>query len=43
VAATGLDVDITMGSSPSAVTVALPAGTYGRPGLTLTESWINKG
>ncbi|WP_433212556.1 FtsX-like permease family protein [Microtetraspora malaysiensis] len=43
VAATGLDVDITMGSSPSAVTVELPAGAYGRPALTLKEGWVGKG
>ncbi|MGP4103735.1 FtsX-like permease family protein [Nonomuraea sp. KM90] len=43
VAATGLDVDITMGSSPSPVTVALPKGAYGRPALALQEGWVNKG
>ncbi|MEV4082669.1 FtsX-like permease family protein, partial [Nonomuraea fuscirosea] len=43
VAATGLDVDITMGSSPSPVTVALPEGAYGRPALALREEWVNKG
>ena len=40
--ATGLDVDITAGSSPTTVTIALPAGTYGRPALTLDESWVRK-
>ncbi|MCW2877075.1 MAG: hypothetical protein JWQ95_1175 [Sphaerisporangium sp.] len=43
VSATGLDVDITMGSSPSPVTVDLPAGAYGRPALTLREGWVEKG
>ncbi|WP_188189985.1 FtsX-like permease family protein [Nonomuraea sp. SYSU D8015] len=43
VAATGLEVDITMGASPSTVTVALPAGSYGRPPLTLQEGWVGKG
>ncbi|SCF17340.1 FtsX-like permease family protein [Micromonospora viridifaciens] len=36
---TGLDVDITLGSSPAPQTVALPAGSFGRPALRLTESW----
>ncbi|GII01189.1 FtsX-like permease family protein [Planobispora takensis] len=43
VAATGLEVDITLGSSPSPVTVELPAGSYGRPALTLEEDWVDKG
>jgi putative ABC transport system permease protein len=43
IAATGLDVDITLGSSLSPQTVELPAGKFGRPELTLTESWIRKG
>ncbi|GGK64195.1 hypothetical protein Sme01_25880 [Sphaerisporangium melleum] len=43
VAATGLDVDITLGSSPTPVTVDLPAGSYGRPALTVKEGWVNKG
>ncbi|MFG2108752.1 FtsX-like permease family protein [Micromonospora chersina] len=37
--ATGLDVDITLGSSPAPQTVALPAGSFGRPELRLTENW----
>ncbi|MFI0944311.1 FtsX-like permease family protein [Streptomyces sp. NPDC021020] len=41
--ATGLEVDITMGSSPSPVTVADPAGKYGRPALRLDEMWSKKG
>ncbi|GIJ80126.1 FtsX-like permease family protein [Micromonospora phaseoli] len=36
---TGLDVDITLGSSPAPQTVELPAGSFGRPGLRLTENW----
>ncbi|WP_349880323.1 FtsX-like permease family protein [Micromonospora sp. HUAS YX12] len=37
--ATGLDVDITLGSSPAPQTVELPAGAFGRPALSLTERW----
>ncbi|MBE1485711.1 ABC transporter permease [Plantactinospora soyae] len=37
--ATGLDVDITLGSSPAPQTVELPAGSFGRPALRLTENW----
>jgi putative ABC transport system permease protein len=40
--ATGLDVDITAGSSPTTETIALPAGSYGRPALVLSESWVRK-
>ena len=40
---TGLDVDITAGSSPSPRTIALPAGHFGRPALELTEPWVKKG
>jgi len=40
---TGLDVDVTMGSSPTPVKVTDPAGTYGRPVLTLDEMWSRKG
>ncbi|GAA4571511.1 hypothetical protein GCM10023176_32400 [Micromonospora coerulea] len=36
---TGLDVDITLGSSPAPQTVELPAGSFGRPALRLTEDW----
>ncbi|MEV6417386.1 hypothetical protein [Kribbella sp. NPDC051718] len=42
-AATGLDVDITIGSSPSLQAVTLPAGKYGRPELALVEKWSRKG
>ncbi|MCW3815074.1 FtsX-like permease family protein [Micromonospora sp. DR5-3] len=37
--ATGLDVDITLGSSPAPQAVELPAGAFGRPELRLTENW----
>ncbi len=40
--ATGLQVDITAGSSPTTETIALPAGKYGRPALLLDESWVKK-
>jgi putative ABC transport system permease protein len=40
---TGLDVEITMGASPSAQTVVLPAGSYSRPQLRLSEEWTRKG
>jgi putative ABC transport system permease protein len=37
--ATGLQVIITAGASPYPVTIGLPAGTFGRPALQLTEDW----
>jgi putative ABC transport system permease protein len=40
---TGLDVDIVAGSSPSPVTIGLPAGKFGQPPLTLSENWVKKG
>jgi putative ABC transport system permease protein len=40
---TGLDVDITAGSSPTPITIKLPAGKFGRPPLTLREGWVKKG
>ena len=40
---TGLDVDIVDGSSPSPVTVDMPAGKFGPPPLTLSENWVKKG
>jgi putative ABC transport system permease protein len=40
---TGLDVEVTLGSSPSAQDVVLPAGRYGRPELKLAEEWTRKG
>ncbi|WFE51799.1 FtsX-like permease family protein [Micromonospora sp. WMMD1155] len=38
-ARTGLDVDVTLGSSAAPQTVELPAGSFGRPMLRLTEDW----
>ncbi len=40
---TGLDVDITAGSSPHPVLIDLPKGKFGRPELTLREGWSKKG
>ncbi len=40
---TGLDVDVTIGSSPTPQLVDLPAGEFGRPGLVLSEGWVQKG
>jgi putative ABC transport system permease protein len=40
--ATGLDVDITIGSSPSPKRVLLPGGRFGRPPLLLEEPWVKK-
>jgi putative ABC transport system permease protein len=40
---TGLDVDVTAGSSPHPLTVALPPGHFGRPALSVHEGWIKKG
>jgi putative ABC transport system permease protein len=40
---TGLQVDITIGSSPTPLRVSLPEGSYGRPRLTLEEGWVQKG
>jgi ABC-type lipoprotein release transport system permease subunit len=42
-AATGLDVDVTVGASPSPQAIDLPAGRYGRPELALSEPWVKKG
>jgi putative ABC transport system permease protein len=39
---TGLDVDIVAGSSPSPVTIDVPAGKFGQPPLTLTEDWVKE-
>jgi ABC-type antimicrobial peptide transport system permease subunit len=41
--ATGLQVDITAGSSPTTVDVDLPAGCCGEPALTVAEGWVRKG
>ncbi len=40
---TGLDVDITAGSSPRPMLIDLPAGKFGRPELLLKEGWVKKG
>jgi ABC-type lipoprotein release transport system permease subunit len=40
---TGLDVDITAGSSPRNLLVVLPRGQAGRPALTVKEGWSQKG
>jgi ABC-type lipoprotein release transport system permease subunit len=40
---TGLTVDITAGSSPHPVRIALPAGRFGQPPLLLREGWSKKG
>ncbi|HWK28876.1 MAG TPA: FtsX-like permease family protein [Solirubrobacter sp.] len=40
---TGLDVDVTLGSSPAPQRVFLAAGTHGRPALRLSENWLKKG
>jgi hypothetical protein len=40
---TGLPVDVTAGSSPTPITIALPAGRFGRPALLLKEGWVKKG
>jgi putative ABC transport system permease protein len=40
---TGLAVDIVVGSSPRPIQVDLPAGTFGRPDLVVSEGWSVKG
>lgn len=40
---TGLEVDITAGSSPKRLLVELPRGNFGRPDLLLEEGWSKKG
>jgi putative ABC transport system permease protein len=42
-AATGLDVDLTIGSSVSPQRIELPGGRHGRPRLALSEAWVRKG
>ncbi|HTJ34548.1 MAG TPA: FtsX-like permease family protein [Dactylosporangium sp.] len=42
-AETGLDVDITYGSSPAPQLVDVAAGAKGRPALRLSELWTRKG
>jgi hypothetical protein len=40
---TGLDVDVTVGSSPHPLLIALPKGRFGQPPLLLREGWSKKG
>jgi ABC-type antimicrobial peptide transport system permease subunit len=40
---TGLQVDVTAGSSPTPVRVDLPASRLGRPAVALREAWTKKG
>jgi ABC-type lipoprotein release transport system permease subunit len=40
---TGLEVDITIGSSPTPMRVDLGEGEFGRPALSLREQWVKKG
>lgn len=40
---TGLDVDITLGSSPSPQTIEVAAGIHGRPELVVEQNWVLKG
>jgi putative ABC transport system permease protein len=41
--ATGLQVDVVKGSSTRTVRVELPPGEFGRPALTVSEPWWEKG
>lgn len=40
---TGLDVDITAGSSPAPTVVDLPRSRLGVPALQISENWVKKG
>ena len=40
--ATGLDVDVTVGSSPHPMLISLPKGRFGQPPLLLKEGWSKK-
>ena len=42
-AATGLDVDVVLGSAATEQTVVLPAGAFGRPELAVAETWMRQG
>ncbi|SEE42249.1 FtsX-like permease family protein [Jiangella alba] len=42
-AATGLDVDIVLGSTATEQTVELPPGAHGRPALAVAETWMQQG
>jgi hypothetical protein len=39
---TGLAVDIIKGSSTESVSVRVPAGTYGRPAMTVHQAWLKE-
>src|SRR5205085_7310207 len=41
--ATGLDVDVTVGSSPHPMLISLPKGRFGQPPVLLREGWSKKG
>lgn len=41
--ATGLEVDITMGSSPAPQEITVPAGGHGRPEVVVEQNWVRKG
>ncbi len=41
--ATGLEVDITMGSSPAPQRITVPAGEHGRPAIDVNQNWVQKG
>lgn len=41
--ATGLAVDVTVGSSATTKTISEPAGRFGRPALLLAQPWVKKG
>ena len=43
ISAMGLDVDVTVGSSPTQVTLHQPAGTHGQPPLALHQWWVKLG
>ncbi len=40
---TGLSVQVTAGSSPTPIDVTLPAGSHGRPALTVSQGWVKEG
>jgi ABC-type lipoprotein release transport system permease subunit len=40
---TGLDVDVTIGSSPAPETIDLPVSAAGTPALSIQERWTKKG
>ncbi|MGW4892483.1 FtsX-like permease family protein [Kitasatospora sp. NPDC004240] len=40
---TGLQVDVTYGSSPRPTELTVPAGAFGRPEITVTQNWVRMG